>query len=66
MTSGKPAAGRADRTLRYTSGLEPEIPAGITSGSTTTSTIPGQITVLTAVNILARAHPEIILSLPDE
>jgi hypothetical protein len=65
MMPGSPLGARADRTLRYTGGLQPEIPAGITSGTATTATIPGQIAILTAVNILARAHPEIILALPD-
>jgi hypothetical protein len=65
MTPGGLLAARNDRTLRYTRGLQPEIPAGITSGPATLATIPGQIATLTAVNMLARAHPEIILALPD-
>jgi hypothetical protein len=65
MTDGNRPGGRADRTLRYTGGLQPATPAGITSGAATASTIAGQIAVLTAANILARAHPQIILALPD-
>jgi hypothetical protein len=65
VTPGNPPAARADRTLRYTGGLQPKVPAGITSGTATATTVPGQIAILTAVNILARAHPEIILALPD-
>ena len=65
MTAANRLPGRADRTLRYTGGLQPTTPAGITSGPATTSTISGQIAVLTTVNILARTHPEIIVAFPD-
>jgi len=57
--------GRHDRTLVYTHGVRPTIPAGITAGATTVSTPVGQIAILTAVNILARVHPEVILAIPD-
>jgi len=57
--------GRDDRTLLYTGGLKPTVPVGITSGAATSSTVPGQVAILTAVNILARSHPEVDLAIPD-
>jgi len=41
------------------------MPAGVTSGPATASTASGQAAVLTAINILARAHPGVTLALPD-
>lgn len=64
MTPGL-SGGRADRTLRYTGGLQPEFPAGITVGTATASVPAGQVAILTVVNMFARAHPEIILAVPD-
>ena len=52
------------RTLQYTGGLKPKIPAGITVGRATAETRVGQVAALTAANILARSHPEVVLHIP--
>jgi molybdopterin/thiamine biosynthesis adenylyltransferase len=54
-----------DRTRRYTGGVEPTIAAGVATGPDTAATSVGQVAVLSAVNMLARAHPAIVLDLPD-
>jgi hypothetical protein len=59
------AASPDDRTLIYTGGVVPTVPAGITAGVDTASSPVGQAAILTAVNILARSHPEILLAVPD-
>lgn len=56
---------RGDRTRIYTGGLEPNIPAGIATGTCTAETVAGQSAVLSAVNMLARAHPALALRVPD-
>jgi hypothetical protein len=58
------ARSRADRTLIYTGGAQPDVPAGVTTGVETAQTIAGQVAVLTAVNILARTHPGLVLAVP--
>jgi ThiF family len=65
MTEGGGTSGRDDRTLLYTGGVKPTVPAGVTCGPATASTMPGQLAILTAVNILARSHPEIVLAVSD-
>jgi molybdopterin/thiamine biosynthesis adenylyltransferase len=56
---------RHHRTLAYTHGVQPLVPAGLTAGALTASTAVGQAAILTAVNILARVHPEVVLAIPD-
>jgi hypothetical protein len=57
---------RRQRRLRsYTGGVAPRSPAGIVAGPDLASTSVGQVGVLTAVNLLARAHPAVILAVPD-
>jgi hypothetical protein len=56
---------RHHRTLLYTGGSKPATPVGITAGPATASLPVGQIAILTAVNILARVHPEVVLSIGD-
>ena len=41
------------------------MPAGITSGLETLSSVPGQVAVLSAVNMAARVHPGLVLALPE-
>jgi hypothetical protein len=65
VTEGAGTLRQDDRTLLYTGGLKPTVPVGVTSGPATASTRPGQVSILTAVNILARSHPEIVLAIPD-
>jgi len=66
VTEDAVTLGRDERTLLYTGGAKPTTPVAITSGTVTTSTLPGQVAILTAVNILARSHPEIALAVPDQ
>lgn len=56
---------RADRTLLYTGGDQPMTAAGITSGPETVSSAAGQAAILSAVNMLARVHPGVVLAFPD-
>ena len=63
MTSQASTLG--DRTRRYTGGVEATVGAGVTTGPETAATPIGQVAVLSAVNMLARAHPAIVLDLPD-
>lgn len=65
MTEAQGHGKRSDRTLHYTGGLEPTVPAGITSGPETAETAVGQAAVLSAVNMLARVHPAVTLAVPD-
>ena len=62
--SGAPSS-RVDRTLRYTGGTQPTVPAGVASGPRTASSAVGQAAILSAVNMLARVHPGVILAFPD-
>jgi hypothetical protein len=56
---------RTLRTRSYTGGIEPTVAAGVATGSETAATETGQVLVLSAVNMLARVHPAIVLSFPD-
>lgn len=53
------------RTLQYTGGRAPRAAAGVTSGRDTAETQAGQAAVLSAVNMLARVHPTLAISVPD-
>ena len=59
------ASPRSNRTRCYTGGVEPTVSAGVTTGPETAATLVGQVAVLSAVNMLARVHPGIVLDLPD-
>jgi hypothetical protein len=65
MSERRPASLQSNRTLIYTGGLEPTVPAGVTAGAETVESAVGQIAVLTAVNMLARVHPGLVLAVPD-
>jgi hypothetical protein len=53
------------RSRAYTGGFVPTTPVGVTSGLTTAHTIAGQIAILSAVNLLARSHPHLVIAVPD-
>lgn len=53
------------RSRAYTGGFVPTTPVGVTSGITTAHTIAGQIAILSAVNLLARSHPHLVIAVPD-
>lgn len=53
------------RTLEYTGGLVPVSPAGVCTGPGTASLLAGQVSVLSAVNLLARTHPRVLICVPD-
>lgn len=55
-----------DRTLIYTGGVKPDVMAAVTAGVEAASTRAGQTAILTAVNILARSHPGVVVAVPDE
>lgn len=65
MTGAESNSALHDRTLVYTGGVRPSSVAGITSGPDTAATIAGQVAILTAVNIVSRVHPEVVISLPE-
>ena len=65
MNSGSVESGRHDRTLDYTDGTKPEVAAGIGVGVECASTAVGQVATLSALNMLVRSHPEVILAIPD-
>ncbi len=56
---------RLVRTRSYTGGLAPTSPAGVSCAPDLAETSEGQAAVLTAVNLLARSHPSILLRAPD-
>ena len=56
---------RLVRTRSYTGGLAPTSPAGVSCAPDLAETFEGQASVLTAVNLLARSHPSILLRAPD-
>jgi hypothetical protein len=62
MTPDPGPGRRADRTLRYTGGRQPATGAALTCGPATAAAVPGQVAVLTTTNLLARAHPQLILA----
>lgn len=65
MTGAPHTSRRLDQTRRYTGGVVPTVAAGVTTGIQTAGTPVGQAAVLTAVNMLSRAHPQLMLSVPD-
>jgi hypothetical protein len=56
---------RTDRTLRYTGGLHPRTPASVNCGQSAAQSPVGQAVTLTAVNMLARVHPTVVMTIPD-
>jgi len=52
------------RTRQYTGGLLPTRPVGVTAGAKTSATVAGQSAILTATNLLARAHNHLIVAVP--
>jgi hypothetical protein len=56
---------RLMRTRSYTGGLSPTSPAGVSCAPDLAETLEGQAAVLTAVNLLGRSHPSILLRAPD-
>lgn len=56
---------RLVRTRSYTGGLAPRSPAGVSCGPDLAETAEGQASVLTAVNLLGRSHPSILLRVSD-
>lgn len=66
MTGDSSHGERHQRTMAYTGGVRPDVPAGVTSGPATAATPAGQVAILTAVNMLVRAHPEVFVAVSDE
>lgn len=56
---------RHDRTLIYTRGKLPRSPAGLVIGQEAACSVAVQAATLSAVNILARCFPTLVLSVPD-
>jgi hypothetical protein len=56
---------RQHRLRAYIKGRAPRSSAGITMGPDLAGTLAGQAGVLTAVNLLARAHHSVVLAVPD-
>ncbi len=56
---------RLMRTRSYTGGLSPTSPAGVSCAPDLADSLEGQAAILTAVNLLGRSHPSILLRAPD-
>jgi hypothetical protein len=56
---------RLVRTRSYTDGFAPTSPAGVSCAPDIAETFEGQAAVLTAVNLLGRSHPSVLLRVPD-
>lgn len=53
------------RSREYTGGIIPTTAVGVASGSDTVRTVVGQTAIISAVNLLARSHPRLIVAVPD-
>jgi hypothetical protein len=65
MPESRDSSARTARTLQYTGGIQPTCGAAVTAGASTAETGSGQMAILSATNMLARAHPAVTICVPD-